>query len=69
MAGWQYTNSFVIQFCVDGEIQPELMAGRIEHIASSRTAHFQSLEELLTFINRVLRETRSEKHEAKAGHP
>jgi hypothetical protein len=69
MGGWQYTNSFVIQFRADGEIQACVMAGRIEHIASSRTAHFHSLDELLTFINEVLRETRSENHEPEENRP
>jgi hypothetical protein len=69
MGGWQYTNSFVIQFRADGEIRARVMAGRIEHIASSRTAHFHSLDELLTFINGVLRETRSENHEPKEDRP
>jgi len=69
MGGWQYTNSFVIQFRVDDEIQPEAMAGRIEHIASSQTAHFHSLNELLTFINRVLCEVHSENHEPREDRP
>lgn len=58
MGGWQYANSFVVQFQTDTDLQPGSLAGRIEHVASSRTAHFNSWDEFLSFVNRVLHETR-----------
>jgi hypothetical protein len=56
MGGWQYTNSFVIQFRTDADVRSDSCAGRIEHVASSRSSHFGSLEELLTFVNQVLKD-------------
>lgn len=34
-------------------------AGRIEHLVSGRTAHFQSLKELTTYLDRELHSTDS----------
>jgi hypothetical protein len=31
------------------------MVGRVVHVVSGQTAHFETLEALLTFIDRVLR--------------
>ena len=46
--------AFVVQFrSVPGG--PVHEAGRIEHLVSGRTAHFQSLEELTTYLTRELR--------------
>lgn len=48
--------AFVVQFRMGAE--PERFMGRVEHITSGQAARFQSLEELLGFIRRVLREMR-----------
>lgn len=56
MNGWQYTSAFVIQFRPETELEAERCAGRVEHVASSRAAHFSSLAELLAFLSRVLTE-------------
>lgn len=48
--------AFVVQFraAPNGPTYP---AGRIEHMSSGRTAHFQSLEELVTYLTEELRAT------------
>lgn len=56
MEGWQYKGAFVIQFRTDTDIETGRIAGRVEHVASSRSIRFESLAELLVFIDRVLSE-------------
>ena len=56
MEGWQYKGAFVVQFHVETDIESGQIAGRVEHVASSRALRFQSLEELLLFIGSVLAE-------------
>ena len=46
--------AFVVQFrAIPGEAVFE--AGRVEHLVSGRTSHFQSLEELRAYLNSELR--------------
>ena len=46
--------AFVVQFrAVPGG--PAYAAGRVEHLVSGRTSHFQSLEELSTYLTEELR--------------
>lgn len=48
--------AFVVQFrAVPGG--PAYAAGRVEHLMSGRTSHFQSLEELTTYLAGELRIT------------
>ena len=50
--------AFVVQFrAVPGG--PAYAAGRIEHLVSGRTAHFQSLEELTSYLTEELRSARN----------
>ena len=56
MEGWQYKGAFVIQFCPETNIESGEIAGRVEHVASSRSTRFQSSEELFLFIGNVLAE-------------
>ena len=56
MQGWQYKGAFVVQFRTETNIESGQIAGRVEHVASSRSIRFQSLEELLSFIASVLAE-------------
>jgi hypothetical protein len=50
--------AFVVQFrAVPGG--PAYTAGRVEHLVSGRTAHFQSLKELTSYLDRELRATDS----------
>ena len=46
--------AFVVQFRAVPE-GPVYAAGRIEHVVSGRTAHFQSLKELTTYLAGELR--------------
>jgi hypothetical protein len=48
--------AFVVQFrAVPGG--PAYAAGRVEHLVSGRTSHFQSLEELSAYLTAELRAT------------
>jgi hypothetical protein len=53
---WQYKAAFVIQFQPGTDIEAGRFEGKIEHIASSRSTRFHSLDELLAFIASVLTE-------------
>ena len=46
--------AFVVQFYGDTDIEKGLLRGRTEHMVSGQAAHFESVEELLAFISRVL---------------
>jgi hypothetical protein len=63
IAGWQYKTGFVIQFHPETDIEAGRFEGRVEHIASSESMRFHSLEELLGFIARVLAEVRDAEQE------
>ena len=46
--------AFVVHFRLSTNIAQERIAGRVEHVISGQTTHFDSLEELLAFMARVL---------------
>jgi hypothetical protein len=48
--------AFVVQLHADAKVEQDQWQGRVEHLVSYRAAHFQSLEELLAFIVKVLTE-------------
>ncbi len=48
--------AFVVQFRVGAGMDPERFTGRVEHMVSGGAAHFDSLEELVAFVTRVLAE-------------
>lgn len=48
--------AFVVQFRALPAGQHGCEAGRVEHLVSGRTAHFQSLEELTAYFTRTLNE-------------
>jgi hypothetical protein len=50
--------AFVVQFRAIPQ-GPAYAAGRVEHLVSGRTAHFQSLEELTSYLDRELHATGS----------
>jgi hypothetical protein len=56
MDEWQSRAAFVIQFREGTDIGAGRLVGRVEHIASYKAARFHSLEDLLSFIARVLDE-------------
>jgi hypothetical protein len=45
-----------VQFQTGTDLDWGRVAGRVEHVASSRTANFESLTELLELINRMLKD-------------
>ena len=53
---WQRNGAFVIQFAPNVDIGAGRMEGRVEHVASSKSVQFHSLDELLTFLDGVLTE-------------
>jgi len=47
--------AFVVQLHVEADVARGRVVGRIVHVVSGQTVHFDTLEDLLTFIDRVLR--------------
>jgi hypothetical protein len=56
MNGLQHASAFVIQFRAGPDVHAGRLAGRVEHVASGRTAHFQSVHELPELLRRMLNE-------------
>jgi hypothetical protein len=54
MESWQSKAAFVIQFRETTDIEAGRVEGKIEHISSYQSARFQSTEELMAFVARVL---------------
>ena len=52
--------AFVVQFRAETDVEQGRFVGRVEHVVSGQAAQFQSLEELLAFMGRVLSQMRSE---------
>ena len=48
--------AFVVQVHADAKAEQGQWQGRVEHIVSYRSARFQSIEELLAFMVKVLSE-------------
>ena len=46
--------AFIVQFRAETDLTQARCTGRVEHVVSGQATHFQSLEELLTFLTRVL---------------
>jgi len=46
--------AFVVHFRTDSNVTRGPIEGRVEHVISGQSMHFESLEELLTFMARVL---------------
>ena len=59
MEGPNYRFAFVIQFRPVTDVEAGRFEGKVEHIASYETTRFSSLEELLAFIVRMLKEVNS----------
>jgi len=51
--------AFVVHFRLSTDIAQGQIAGRVEHVVSGQSTHFDSLEELLAFIGRVLANMRA----------
>ena len=52
--------AFVVQLHVEADVAQQHMVGRVVHVVSGQTAHFATLAALLTFIDRVLRNLRTD---------
>ena len=46
--------AFIVQFRAETDFTQARCTGRVEHMVSGKAAHFQSLEELLGFLARIL---------------
>jgi hypothetical protein len=60
MMGKQHTEAFVVQFRGGTDVAADHCDGRLEHVASGRVAHFQSVEQLAALLRRWLTELRAE---------
>jgi hypothetical protein len=52
--------AFIVQFRAETDLTQARCAGRVEHVVSGQATHFQSLEELLAFLTRVLTTVRAQ---------
>jgi hypothetical protein len=59
MRTWQSNAAFVVQFREGTDLEAGRLEGKVEHIASYKAARFHSVDELITFMARVLTEIRS----------
>jgi hypothetical protein len=51
--------AFVVHFRLSTDIAQGRIEGRVEHVVSGQSTHFDSLEELLAFMARVLASVRA----------
>jgi len=61
---WPYARAFVVQFGPATDIVAGRLEGRVEHVASTRSARFRSLEELLTALRQMLADASDKDPEA-----
>jgi hypothetical protein len=54
---WPYTGAFVVQFGPETDIGAGRLVGRVEHVASTQSARFGSLDELLAAFRHMLADT------------
>jgi hypothetical protein len=52
--------AFVVQFLAGSDLGAGSVGGRVEHVASGRTARFASVDELLRFFSDLLATRASE---------
>ena len=48
--------AFIVQLHVDADVEQGQWQGRVEHFVSFQSIHFESLEELLAFMVKVMSE-------------
>ena len=51
-----YSRAFVVKFSDQTNLSANVAAGRVEHVSSGSKAEFNSIPQLLAFMDRVLRE-------------
>jgi hypothetical protein len=56
------SRAFVVQVHADAEPARGVLVGRVEHLASGSAARFSTPEELVSFINETIHNTRKENH-------
>jgi hypothetical protein len=52
--------AFVVQFSAETQVEAGRLVGRVEHVVSGQAAHFHSLEVLLDFLARLLKQVQEE---------
>jgi truncated hemoglobin YjbI len=57
--------AFVVQWATGTQIEEGRMHGRVEHVVSRQAIHFTSLDALLAFMARVLREEDAHEEQLK----
>ena len=57
--------AFVVQFRTETEIEQGRCVGRVEHVVSGQATRFDTLDELLAFLARVLATVRAAASEGK----
>ena len=50
----RYTGAFVLQLGPGTDVRAGRLVGRVEHVASTRSARFRSLDELLAVLAEML---------------
>ena len=48
--------AFVVQFRAAADLSRDQTSGRVEHVMSGQAMHFDTLDQLLTFVSTVLRQ-------------
>ena len=61
--------AFVVQLATDTQVESGRIHGRVEHVVSRHATHFASLETLLVFIARVLRDIVTQEQAPEARTP
>ena len=46
--------AFVVQFVAGSDLHGGVVGGRVEHVASGRSTHFESVDDLLRFLGEAL---------------
>ena len=67
MNGLQQANAFVVLFREDAAPATGKLCGRVEHVASGRTAIFQRVEDLPAVLQRMLIEAQTQ--DPASGNP
>lgn len=61
--------AFVVQLAADTQVETGQIYGRVEHVVSRHATHFDSLETLLAFMARILRDVIAHEQTAEGGTP
>ena len=61
--------AFVVQLAADTQVETGQIHGRVEHVVSRHATHFDSLETLLAFMARILRDVAAHEQAAGDGTP